>query len=84
MVDEEDELEDGEDVPCDESLKDEKKIVSPSETSNEKHRPVENKAVGKLIVEDILATRILTDEDFEAIRKRQAEKQVSSITLLTC
>lgn len=30
-----------------------------------------------LSADDIITSRILTDEDFEAIRKRQAEKQVS-------
>nr|CDS26377.1 protein sda1 [Hymenolepis microstoma] len=34
-----------------------------------------NKSAKNLTPEEILATRILTDEDFEAIRKRQAEKK---------
>ncbi len=34
-------------------------------------------------LEDILATRVLTSEEFEAIRKRQAQKQVSPPTSLS-
>ncbi|KAM7538238.1 hypothetical protein Aperf_G00000063926 [Anoplocephala perfoliata] len=70
-LDEEQEHEDQEDVLNDESLKFEHEVV----TINEKPKQVKNEAIEKPTSEDILTTRILTDEDFAAIRKRQAEKQ---------
>ncbi|VDO15303.1 unnamed protein product [Rodentolepis nana] len=60
-----------------------RKLVSGTEDNEVKHKSIEgkstssakNKPAKKLTPEEILATRILTDEDFEAIRKRQAEKK---------
>lgn len=44
--------------------------------SNAKEKKLVKKKLAKNTApEEILATRVLTDEDFEAIRKRQAEKQ---------
>ncbi|VUZ49429.1 unnamed protein product [Hymenolepis diminuta] len=62
-----------------ESGDEEEQKESPIDTSKIAEEKIVSSAKGKpskkLTPEEILATRILTDEDFEAIRKRQAEKK---------
>ncbi|VDL92984.1 unnamed protein product [Schistocephalus solidus] len=65
--DEEDEDEENEEVEEEEETT---PISEPNQSRSARAKP-------SVSVEDIISTRILTDEEFEAIRKRQAEKKVA-------
>ncbi|EUB61953.1 hypothetical protein EGR_03226 [Echinococcus granulosus] len=70
------EEEGGRDVEAggDEDLE-ERKGATNKASNAEENKLVRTKPAKNVALEEILATRVLTDEDFEAIRKRQAEKQ---------
>nr|CDS17797.1 protein sda1 [Echinococcus granulosus] len=70
------EEEGGRDVEAggDEDLE-ERKGATNKASNAEENKLVRTKPAKNVAHEEILATRVLTDEDFEAIRKRQAEKQ---------